>query len=78
MQLRDHVVVLSQVEGYGRFGSLSRVQLERFFHWTRGPGGWSPKRRGDHPRLGFAPPPAPHPPTPSSCSPNSTPETPTE
>ena len=42
------------VEGYGRFGSLSRVELERFFHLDdadRRPIG---KRRGDRSRLGFA------------------------
>ena len=41
------------VEGYGRFGSLSRVELERFFHLDEDRR-LIAKRRGDHSRLWFA------------------------
>ena len=42
------------VAGYGRFGSLSRVELERFFHLDDEDRRLIAARRRDYNRLGFA------------------------
>jgi uncharacterized protein DUF4158 len=56
VQVRDHVAVIGQgVDGYGRFGSsLSRVELERFFHLDDEDRRLIALRRRDYSRLGFA------------------------
>jgi len=41
------------VAGYGRFGSLSRVELERFFHLDDEDRRLIAARRRDYNRLGF-------------------------
>ena len=41
-------------EGYGRFGSYSRVELERFFHLDDEDRRLVALRRRDYNRLGFA------------------------
>ena len=42
------------VAGYGRFGSLSRLELERFFHLDDEDRKLIATRRRDYNRLGFA------------------------
>ena len=42
------------VGGYGRFGVLSRVEMERFFHLDDEDHKLIAARRRDHNRLGFA------------------------
>jgi hypothetical protein len=47
-------VIVEGVAGYGRFGSLSRVDLERFFHLDDEDRRSIAARRRDYNRLGFA------------------------
>jgi len=47
-----HVAVMD--EGYGRFGSYSRVEMERFFHLDDEDRRLVAMRRRDYNRLGFA------------------------